>query len=224
MALTSTTDQEAEQRWAAARGLAEGVPDPHLPGRRRRLFTLLLAILVIGWISGAALAFLLPQPTSASSDTETGAFTGKQVVGYVLAAVGFVIGIVSFIWMKRTGRYITRWRQAISPLNRRERKWVIKQLRGKITPDPSKMDILLTIAKQSRATTEGVIPLWAAPALMTVGLAIASDVDMLRWLHLLTAGLLTMAAVLMAVEYRRWGTFIDKHDNAPHTASTALGR
>ncbi|WP_108252695.1 hypothetical protein [Planctomonas deserti] len=201
---------ESEQRWAAARGLAEGVPDRRMPRRRWQLFALLLTVMVLGGIAGGVLA---PSLSSATGGTESDAFTSSQLIGYLFFAVGLVTGIVGFIWAKRTGRYIPRWRQAISALNRRERKWVTKQLRGKIPPDPAKLDILLTIAKQSCAVTEGVIPIWAALALMNVGLAIASDADT-RWFLLLAAGLLTMGAALMAVDYRRWGLFIGTHEDA----------
>jgi MFS family permease len=211
LALTSDMDQESEQRWAAARGLAEGVPDRHMRGRRRRVFALLVALLLLGWVGGAVLAVLLPPPSPGPSSTDGGGLTSKYVIGYGFALVGFVVGITGFIWAKRTGRYVPRWRQVISPLNRQERKWAIKQLRGKIPPDPSKLDILLTIARQSRSVTEGVVPLFAAPALMNIGLAITADADMLRWLQLLAAALFISTVVTMAFDYPRWGTFLDKH-------------
>ena len=208
VAPTGTADMESEQRWAAARGLAQGVPDRRMSRRRWRLFALLLAVAVAGGISGG----LLPSTRSVAGATGSSSLPGGELAGYVLVAVG----IVGFIWAKRTGRYITRWRQAISPLNRRERKWVIKQLRGRLAPDPSKMDILLAIAKQSRSAAEGVLPLYVAPALAMIGLAIATDLDVVRWLHLLAAGLFLLAAVLMAIDYRRWGAFIDRHDEVSH--------
>ncbi|MFD3444459.1 hypothetical protein ACFDTO_07660 [Microbacteriaceae bacterium 4G12] len=215
VAPTGTADAESEQRWAAARGLAEGVPDRRMSGRRWRLFALLLAVAVAGGISGG----LLPSTRSFAGGSGSEALPGSDLAGYVLVAIGFAIGVVGFIWAKRTGRYILRWRQAISPLNRRERKWVIRQLRGKREPDLTKMDILLAIAKQSRSATEGVLLLHAAPALMMIGLAIATDLAMLRWLHLLAAGLFLLAAVLMAIDYRRWGAFIDKHDEVSHPST-----
>ena len=55
-----------------------------------------------------------------------------------------------------------------------------------------------------------------APALAMIGLAIATDLDVVRWLHLLAAGLFLLAAVLMAIDYRRWGAFIDRHDEVSH--------
>jgi hypothetical protein len=48
-----------------------------------------------------------------------------------------------------------------------------------------------------------------------IGLAIATDLDVVRWLHLL-AGLFLLAAVLMAIDHRRWGAFVGKHDEVSH--------
>jgi hypothetical protein len=55
---------------------------------------------------------------------------------------------------------------------------------------------------------------------MNVGLAIAADAEVLRWLNLLAAGLFIATVVAMAVDYPRWGTFLDKHGRA-HDGSTS---
>lgn len=118
----TTTQNDAAARWAAAAKLADGVTDDGLHKRRARVLLQVVALIVGSWIVGVVIALIfIPhgsgRDTSGSSDVQT----QQLIAQFVFLGLGLLVGIPGFIWAKRTGHYITRWRAVASPLNRREK-------------------------------------------------------------------------------------------------------
>lgn len=135
-------------------------------------------------------------------------------IGIAIPIVGILIGIIGFIWAKRTGRYITRWKYVISPLNRSERRWALKQVRGRIEPDTKIMPILVALARQLRAGMLGVAPLYVAIALMSLGTATWTFEGLppiIIWLIVGGVALMIIGGIFMARDYRLAGRFIARY-------------
>ena len=130
---------------------------------------------------------------------------------FVFLGLGLAVGIVGFIWARRTGHYITRWRSVASPLNRQEKKSVRRQISGKDQIDPEHVRVVVAIAHQNRRATLGVAPIYGAMVLIAVGEAAGSDEVYIKLLELAASLLFVLGAVTLVVQYRRAGRFIDRH-------------
>lgn len=210
----SDASDEAEQRWAAAAKLAAGVTDDGFRKRRRRTFTWVAALIVGSWVIGFVLAFLvLPQGGTARGGSATSA---QQLVGqFIFLALGLLVGITGFVWGRRTGHYVTRWRAVASPLNRKEKKSVRRQIVRKAELDRRRLPIILAIAKQNRMATLGIAPIYAALVLFAIATAIGSNILVIKVLELAVSLLFVLVAVQLTVFYRKAGAFIESNSASP---------
>jgi len=107
---------DADARWAAAAKLADGMVDDRLSRRRRWTLTWISALIIGSMLLGLVLGLWLLSDTEGGS-TDEGLTTSRLVLQGSFLVLGLATGIGGFIWARRTGRYITRWRAVISPLN-----------------------------------------------------------------------------------------------------------
>jgi hypothetical protein len=118
---------------------------------------------------------------------------------------------VGFTWAKRTGHYITRWQAVASPLSRREKKSVRRQISGKADPDRDHLPVVVAIANQNRRATLGIAPIFSALILLAVATAVGSNNLYIKLLELAVSLLFVVVAVQLVVLYRKAGRFIDQH-------------
>lgn len=209
----SAPDVEAgEARWAAAWKLAEGVPDAGSVRRRRRVLLWVTALVVGSMLIGVAVALAVPGPRRHPSAE---GLSPWDVLGFAVTGVGFLVALAGFFWARRTGRYITRWRYVTSPLAAAERKSVMKQIRGKHDLDLVHRDVVIAAARQMRRGTEGVLPLWAGLALMSLGQLIRSHLWIVTALAVVALALFAIAGIAGAWDYRRFGTFLRNVERQP---------
>lgn len=204
----TTTEDSAAARWHAADRLAEGVADDGLSRRRSRVLAWVVGLVVVSWLVGFALAFLLPRPAhhSASAGLEV-----REIAGLVLMGVGFLVALAGFIWGVRTGHYVTRWRAVTSPLKRDERKAVMKQVRGRRPLDPAHAATIIAAARQLRRASLGIAPLYAGLVLMAIGVAITTTVPVTLILCGIAMVLFIVAGIQLLVYYRQMGVFLEEH-------------
>ncbi|MEN2739246.1 hypothetical protein ABCS02_15755 [Microbacterium sp. X-17] len=202
----TTVEDPAAARWHAADELAQGVADDGLGRRRRRVPAWILGLLVASWLLGIVLAFALPRPAHHASGEGVSV---RAVAGLALSAVGFLVALVGFVWGVRTHHYVTRWRAVTSPLTRRERKAVMKQLRGKRTLDPEHADTIVAAGRQLRRATLGIAPLYAGLSLMVLGFAIGTTLLIPLILCVVSLVLFAVAGIQLLVYYRQLGAFLE---------------
>jgi len=200
-----------DDRWAAAERLAAGEVDP---GLRRRRGSLLLWIVVLVLASGAVgivIGLLLPsRPERPSAGVQEHVF-----IGWAISALGFAVALVTFVWGRRTGHYIPRWRGVLSPLSRGERKSAVRQLRGKDELDAQHATVIVAAARQAQRATWGYVPLLIALTLMTVGSAISSRVFWSTWLLAAAVVLFAVSGIVSLIRYREVAAFLDAHEGTP---------
>lgn len=213
--MTDTIEQ-VEARWAAAAKLADGVPDDDFHKRRTRILIRLAALLIGSWIVGVVIAVFFVPRGAHQSRSNNGPSEGQAIAQLVFLALGFIVGVVGFIWAKRTGHYITRRRAVTSPLNRAEKKAVRKQIKGKAELDHAHLVTILAVASQNRRATLGMVPIYSALVLFAVATAIGSNRPFVKLLELVASLLLVATAAQLIVFYRRAGRFINTHRG--HTA------
>ena len=208
-------DTSAEERWAAAAQLAAGVDDENLPYRRRKLVRMAAVLVGSSLLLGIVIATLLAisivrngPPSPSESDNEE---WWRIVVAGVLALIGVVIFVVGFIWGKRTGHFLPRWRSVASPLNRAEFASVRRQIAGKADADQDHLDTVIAIARQDRKVTWGIVPLFTGVAFFIIANMIVASNVLHTLLHSVSLVGILVIAVALRMAYRRAGRFLDTH-------------
>lgn len=201
-------------RWAAASQIADGVTDDGFHKRRARILLQIVAIVIGSWIVGFVIALLLIPKAGSSHATDAAPTDPQLIADFVFLGLGLAVGIGGFIWARRTGHYITRWRAVSSPLNRREKKSVRRQISGKTEVDREHLKVVVAIANQNRRATLGIAPVYLAVVLIAIGQAIGSDQLSVKFLELAASLLFVVTAIQLTVLYRRAGRFVDTHSDS----------
>ena len=205
-------DEDA-RRWSEATALANGVSDSvRVRERRNRVFLVLTALIGASWATGVVLAFALPHAHRGSGDVSD----ARLDAGLVVAAMGFVALIGGFIWALRTGRYVTQWRSISAPLTRGQRRQAQRVIAGRAPLEPDRTEYLLALAGQNRRTTEGIVPLYGAILLLNSFTLLVDPRPYQIVLSSVMVVLLAVAAVQLALVYRRSGRFIAR--NSPRAS------
>lgn len=200
---------DSAARWAAAEDLARGETDEGLPRRRNRVIAQVAVLITASWLVGVVLTLVF-LPGGGNAPADEGPRTARLITQLVFLVLGLMIGIGGFIWAKRSGHYVTRWRAVASPLDRAERKSVRRQITGKDAPNRDRLLVLVAAANQSRRAVLGVAPIYAALLLFAVSTAIGANVLFLTILELGVSVLFVVVAIQLVILYRRMGIFIDR--------------
>jgi len=207
VSIAESTDSEA--RWAAAAALVAGVPDEGMAGRRRRTIIVAIALPLVLAALGVVMGLVLvhsPGHADRSSDSISGFVL-------ILEAVGLILMFGGLFWGFVTKRFVPRWRSVIAPLNRAEKKWAFRAIRGKVPLDERRRPVLVALAIQSRRITEWFIPTYSGLALVFLVVGLTADLTIIRWVEFLVVLLYLAIFMWMVVLYRRHGQFLQ--ENAP---------
>jgi hypothetical protein len=209
-------DEEA-RRWSEADELAAGIADPaRVRDRRNRVFLVLTALIGVSWVTGVALAFALPHGVDSG---ERDVSDVRATAGLAVETIGFLALVGGFIWARRTGRYVTRWRSIAAPLTRAQRRQAQRVIAGKAPLRPDRTEYLLALAGQNRRTTEGIVPLYGAILLFNSFTLLIDPAPYQVAISSVVVVLFAVAAVQLVLVYRRSGRFIDRispaRDDAP---------
>lgn len=205
----------ADARWAAAAQLAGGHEDIGQRARRRRVILGIIALVVLGTVLGLVLVLVLMSDAPAS-DSEADAYRDIVLIT-VFGSVGLGLSFGSLVWGWSTGRFVTRWRAIISPLNWSETRAVRRQLAGKQPADPERLPIVLAIDRQFQRVTQLLVPLCTGLLIFDIGQALAGDEPFMVALNVTLAALFGILVVHLVVVYRRTARFIRKHSSASET-------
>jgi len=203
---------EENDRWAAAERLAAGEVDERLTRRRGTTLLWIVALFLVGVAAGVVIALLLP---SRPEHTASEGIEPRVVIGWGISGLGFAVAVVTFVWGRRTGHYIPRWRAVLSPLSWEERKSAVRQLRGKEALDARHATVIVAAARQSQRATWGYVPLVIALTLMMVGSAISSGVFWATWLFAAAILLFAVSGIVSLIRYREVAAFLDVHEGTP---------
>lgn len=210
--MSQTEVAGSDERWAQALAMARGVVDERLVRctRRKAVRVAVALTAVCGGVgvAGGLLALQFADDISTFTDSE---ITAIQIVGGILVLLGFVVVGVGTVWAHRTGRYVSRWRSVISPLNRGEQKLAYKQVAGKAAVDESRLPVLVALARQNRKVALGSLPLHVGSLLMAVGLALVVDILVFRVLEAAATLLFVVSIAVLLVAYRRSGRFLARY-------------
>jgi hypothetical protein len=212
--MSRTQTPGSDERWAQAFDMARGIVDEQRVRRTRRKvllwLTMLLGVCAAIGVAGGLYLLQLDVGRSGEGDTE---FSAAELVGFSLVIFGILLGVVGFVWAKKTGRYITRWRSVISPLNIEEQKLAQKQVAGKAEVDSDKLPVLTALARQNQRVSIGMLPFSIGPAVSGIGLALLLD-NVLFWiLELAIAASTVLVVVMSLVAHRRASRFLARYDD-----------
>ncbi|MET3564816.1 MFS family permease [Leifsonia sp. 563] len=200
---------EENDRWAAAERLAAGEVDERLMHRRGTTLLWIVVLVLVGVVTGMLFALLLP---SRPEHTDAAVIQSHVLIGWSISGLGFAVAVVAFVWGRRTGHYIPRWRAVLSPLSREERKSAVRQLRGKEALDTRHATVIVAAARQSQRATWGYVPLVVALTLMAVGSAISSGIFWATWLFAAAVVLFAASGIVSLIRYREVAAFLNAHE------------
>lgn len=204
--MNSDDTAAANSRWAAAEDLVAGVSDDGLPRRRFRAWIFVVVLLILAVTAGVIFALLI---TPRVADSSAPGASEQQLIGQlVFTALGAVVGVGGFIWARRKGYYITRWRHAASPLTREEKRTARRQIAGKEQSDEH-LPTVVGIAKQDRRAALGVAPIYGAMALFAVATAISTDLLVIKLAEIAVVALFVVVGLQLIVVYHRAGRFVN---------------
>ncbi|MCU1421423.1 MAG: hypothetical protein JWN36_1074 [Microbacteriaceae bacterium] len=203
-------DLSPDERWAAASLIAAGKKDDNWEGRRKKILRVVGvavgAYVVLLAVVGLCVALLIRgdhRPHRSSDDS----FSTADWVALAFLAVGLAIMIGTLIWALRTRRLVTRWQTVLSPLNRAERRSVLRQIRGKEPVDPEHVAVVREAAMERRRSYAIIVSLpgWA----LVVASNLIFNRDTFAQIEsYLGLGFIAFICVGTIIGYRRTNTFI----------------
>jgi len=208
--MAATPDAAADERWAAARAIADVTVDPAIDARRIRRFR--NTVLFLAWVLTVGLLCILfrellrwGDPLS-TSGTDT---TASLVVGYTVQGFGFVVWLVSFVVVIRPNRSRARSSSSPSPLNTVEQEWVVQQIRtGAPVEEDNKRVVVLSMCAAGRRLILSMSPLLIGPVLIVLGAGIRMEFVSFAWFAFFGSLPIAVAYVYFRREFRLRGEYL----------------
>lgn len=200
------SDSAAEERWEAALNLAEGVRHDNYGRRRTWTWIFLIALLIIVGSGGILIAAVLPM------GDRTEPSPGRVWIAGALSVIAFVWIVVVFVHGLRSKSFITRWRAVPSPLNRTERRRVVKQWRGSIAVGGEEFPVVKAAAIQTMVQMDFQFRLWCAMAFIVAVLLLNTELRIVQIMAAASIFAYAIAAVLMFRDRRRITDFLGRNE------------
>ena len=141
-------DVAAEDRWAEAQSLLDGVPDESVEQRlRRRRRHLVLAVVAVVLLTTAAVAAAVVLSDGRGHVSED-VPTWQVVTGFSISGAGLVFQIVGLVIVVRANRRSRGRFSPLSVLSRAQRKELLAQVRGVRAADPIRTPLARRVAEQ----------------------------------------------------------------------------
>lgn len=180
----------ADERWAQAQALLDGVASEAAHRRLRRGQRRLLVGAVVGLAVGLAVVLLLLGGSDAGGSDDEPAW--RTVTGLVVMLAGFVIAVPSTVRFLRDVRMRDQWRTPLLALDLGQRRELVRQVNGQSPADPAHLPLARHLAESLVRQTLpprmllGLLVLvvgqligspswWSVVGLLGVGLAWASS-------------------------------------------------
>ena len=196
------TDDDAEGRWAAARGLAEGVRDDQYGRRRIKTWLFLFLLLMAVAAAAVLLAVVLPNGDRVQVP-ET-----RQWAELTLAICAAVWIVAVLVHGFRSKTFIPRWRAVLSPLNRAERRRVSKQWRGSIPVSDEELPVIKAAAIQTRIQMDFLGRLGGGWVLLLAGQLLNTELALVQIINAAALILFVVAAAILVRDRRRISGFL----------------
>lgn len=199
-----------EARWAAAQSVLDAAPDETALGRLRR-FRLLTWSLVLGVV------LLVPAIVALVVVTASDAFLpatepsdGWVVAGLVCQGAGLLVlaGYGVIAW--RAGVFRGAWSQPAAVLDRRQRRALLAQVRGRAPVDARRLPLARSAAERL-VLQRHLVLLFVGLALQQVGRALSSPSTLQLVLTAVTVLVFLVGAVLLLRDAHRAEEFLRAH-------------
>jgi MFS family permease len=167
---------ESERRWSDAQSVVDGVATEGARRRLHRQKVIRLWILVAGAIVPlAVLALVLGLTDHHWGPRDTSEVpTWRAVVAISLIGVGLALETVGIVRTVRARRLGSAWRSATAVLTGKERKRLLKQVRGQQVTDPDRLPLARDLA-DSLVAQRHFLFVWLGVALTAVAQPILSS-------------------------------------------------
>lgn len=210
---------DEERRWAEAMTILEAGGDTDAQRRARNHRLLVIAtVLVVLTVIAATLGVLAVRHSFGHPGQQHHRQHGarwREIMGLILSTAGLAVEVVGFVRWRRSGGWATAWRTPLLPLTRRQRRDLLRQVRGQQPPDPDRLPLLRDLARRVRDNDQGF---FGPQALVTAGtcLLLAGNAVRSTSLWLVLLGVPSVAPYPVAVAAarrasRRASTFLSQH-------------
>jgi uncharacterized membrane protein YtjA (UPF0391 family) len=203
--MNRSEDGEATRRWAEAERLAAGLPSENERSRNRRTWAfIILTVLIVAALGGGA-AFLLPQNLFGDAAAVP---NWLKTTGYIIEAVGILLGITIWVHATRTGQHPTTRGLVLAPLSLTQRRRIANQIKGREPVDPDEMPVVLAAARQSLAAQRFSLRILPAYFLFTVGSLLWTDWGLAKVLFVIVLIMFVVAIPFALKSLRRTKGFL----------------
>ncbi len=201
-----------EARWAEAQSILDRHPtesaDKRLHRAKRLRWLLVLGLVLLGLVLALLFALLVFDPSPEYD--RPGVSTWQAVTGLSISGLGIVLMLVALVFHFRRTRRARGWSSPMYLLTRRQRKELLKQVRGQAPAVPERVPLarhlaeLLLLQRLALAVQAGMLVNFA-------GLWIADRATYRLVFVGILAVLLLVGAVLFRREDRRARRFLAEH-------------
>jgi hypothetical protein len=189
-----------EARWAEAQSILDRAPTESAERRMRRSRRLMVLLVLGVVLATMALVSLLMVSVvdRGALEPDRDPATWQRVLGLTLSTLGMVVALTAFVLQVRSHRRMGAWRNPLFPLESRQRKALLAQVRGRSAAVPARLPLARYLAQALSARR----PL----LLLNIGL-LTSFIG--QWLtlrtsfHLVLLGAMAVGVVITSVFFRR---------------------
>lgn len=212
----SAEPEDAERRMAEAMTILETGGDANAQRRARTRRLVIVTVVVVLTVISATIGVLLARHTHGHPGQrhhrEQVALWHK-VTGLTMSTAGLTVNLVGLVRWRRSGRWATAWRTPLLALTGRQRRDLLRQVRGQVPLDPDRLPFLTDLARRLRDNYQG--PFGPQMLIMAgAGLVLAGNAVRIPWLLFFLVPYMALypAAVTTARrDSRRASTFLSQH-------------
>jgi len=210
---------EPEQRWVQALAILDGSRDPRTQRRSRNWrLVVLLAALVLLTAATAAVGYLLSTHNhgpAARHHRPPDVSQVRKVGALVVILVGLVVEMVGLVRLVRSKHRKAVWRLPTLALTSRQRRQLMRQVRGRAPMQPARLRLLRDLAERMQGQYQGPFGpyglLFGGLSLLWAGQAVGSTRVWVQWLSLPLMGLYPFVMTLMRRDARQAAGFLTQY-------------
>ena len=166
--LGSAGAETDEERWAQAESILAENPTPSATARIRRVRTMLWLFVVGTTVLGLAIGVLAVVLFGHGRHRATEVPAWQEITGLAVQAAGIAVEIAGIVILRRRRQWGARWRTPTAVLSRAQRRSLVRQVRGRIPAEPSRLRLTRDLAGRL-VDQRGLLVLFVGIALVNVG-------------------------------------------------------
>jgi hypothetical protein len=199
-----------EERWAQAESILANNPTPSAEARTRRVRTMVWLSVVGVVVLSAAVGVLAAVLFRHGHHRPSHVPAWQEITGLTVQMAGVAVEIAGFVILHRRRQWGARWRTPTAVLTRVQRRSLVRQVRGRIPADPSRLPLTRDLAGRL-VDQRGLVVLFVGIAILNVGQTILHPSPFRIGLTAVIVGVYAACIPLMRRQRRQAQRFLAEH-------------